>query len=79
MRIKDNSSISGAEPYELNLQIGCKYDGTEGQARREEAVVKLGLRIPQNASGYGEFSDSMRDSEDNFIEFFRNHDYFVKK
>jgi 5-methylcytosine-specific restriction endonuclease McrBC regulatory subunit McrC len=69
----------GTETHELNLQSGCKYDGTEGKARREEAVVKLGLRIPQNASGYGEFSDSMRESEDNFIEFFRKHDCFVKK
>ncbi|MDO5062465.1 MAG: hypothetical protein Q4D77_04755 [Peptostreptococcaceae bacterium] len=63
---------NGNEKVELKLNRGSTYEKNVS-AREDISVVKLGLRIPQNAESYDDFKGQMENSERSFMDQITDH------
>lgn len=60
---------SGADDIKLRMNSGSTYEGNV-KPRDNVSIIKHGLRIPTDVSGYEEFTAEMKISEEEFVKIF---------
>ncbi len=61
--------VNGADDIRLRMNSGSTYEGNV-KPRDNISIIKHGLRIPTDVSGYEEFAEKMKISEEEFVKIF---------